>query len=430
MLVSAVIPNGWVAQAAAFESAALNLIRVEARDKKPRTSKAEVRATRIGNGRNTMNRKFAVGLLLAASMLLVGVGNYRSQEPPEPPEPPDAANYDDLESRLLTADGAAWLGVTLKDVTAEKARDLKLPGEYGVLVESVEADSAAAKAGLEKGDVIVEFAGERVRSEAQLRRLIRETPVGRTVSLQVIRDGQARTLSAKLQSRTNAWHAQLPEIHIPEIHVFPNYTEPFSHFNLLFGNRPSLGISGDELTTQLANYFGVKQGKGVLVREVVVGSAGEKAGLKAGDVIVAVDGKSVATVAELRQALEIKPGEEKRKLNLTVVRDHQERTVPVELERPGAGERERAARDFGIEAGQWERIQAELKAQLAASQRALQEAQKQLVERQHLISDRMQQAAEAYRRAVQQQLKLQLNNQLKLQLQKQLQRLPGQSQLI
>jgi predicted metalloprotease with PDZ domain len=379
-----------------------------------------------------MNRKFAMGLLLSTLMLLVGVGVYRSQEPAEPPDSTEEleSGTENLWAQVITADGAAWLGVTLKDVTAEKARDLKLPGEYGARVVSVEADSPAAKAGLQKDDVIVEFAGERVRSEAQLRRLIRETPVGRTVSLQVIRDGQARTLSATLQSRTNVWH-RVPEIHVPEMRVYPDLAEPFYRgFSLQFGDRPSLGISGDELTTQLASYFGVKQGKGVLVREVVAGSAAANAGLKAGDVIVAVDGKGVATVTELRKALEIKSGEEKRKLNLTVVRDRQERTVPVELERPGVGERERVALDFGIDAGQWQRVQAELKAQLAAAQHALEEAQTQLLARQHLISDKMQQAAEAYRRAVQQQLKLQLNNQLKLQLQKQLNPSPGQSQAI
>jgi membrane-associated protease RseP (regulator of RpoE activity) len=364
-----------------------------------------------------MKRKFAMGLLLSALMLLVGAGGYRSQEPPEPPEPPDSPEVllGNLDSQLAGAEGAAWLGVTLKDVTATKARDLKLPGEYGALVESVEADSAAAKAGLQKGDVIVEFAGERVRSEAQLRRLIRETPAGRTVSLQVIRDGQARTLSAKLQSRTNEFHVEVPEIHIPEIHVSPNYLEPFLRgFNFQFdGGRPSLGISGDELTPQLASYFGVKQGKGVLVREVVVGSAAASAGLKAGDVIVAVDGKSVATVAELRQALEIKPGEEKRKLELTVVRDHHEQTVPVELERPGAGERGRMALGFGIDAGEWQRAEAQLNAQTAAAQSALQQAQRQLLDRQHLLSEKARQAAEAYRRAVQEQLGPQLLKRLK-----------------
>jgi membrane-associated protease RseP (regulator of RpoE activity) len=313
----------------------------------------------------------------------------------------------------------------LEDVTAEKARDLKLPGEYGALVESVEADSAAAKAGLQKGDVIVEFAGERVRSEAQLRRLIRETPAGRTVSLQVIRDGQARTLSAKLQSRTNQFTVHVPEIHIPEINIAPTYPEPFDYrgFNFLFeGGRPSLGISGDELTTQLASYFGVKQGKGVLVREVVAGSPAAKAGLKAGDVIVAVDGKSVATVAELRQALEIKPKEEKRKLDLTVVRDHHEQTVPVELERPGLGERGRVALGFGIDADEWQRAEAQARAQMAAAQLALQEVQRRLSDQQRLMSEKARQAAETYRRAIQEQLKPRL--------QKQLHPSPGQSQII
>jgi C-terminal processing protease CtpA/Prc len=376
-----------------------------------------------------MKRKFIMGLLLSALVLLFGAAYCRSQEAPEPPD----VAIGNLDSQVLAAEGAAWLGATLKDVTAEKARDLKLPGEYGALVESVEADSAAAKAGLEKGDAIVEFAGERVRSAAQLRRLIRETPAGRTVSLQVIRDGQARTLSTKLQSRTNAFHIrvpeihipEIPEIHIPEINIVPAYPRPFDYrgFNFQFGDgRPSLGISGDELTTQLASYFGVKQGKGVLVREVVVGSPAEKAGLKAGDVIVAVDGKSVTTVAELRQALEIKPGEEKRKLNLTVVRDHHEQAVPVELERPGLDERENVATVFGFDAGEWQRAEAAAKAQMAAAQLTLEEAQRQLSDQQRGVSEKARQAAEEYRRVIQEHLKLQL--------QKQFHPPPGQNEAI
>jgi predicted metalloprotease with PDZ domain len=360
-----------------------------------------------------MNRKLVMGLLLSGLMLLVGVGDYRSQEAPEPPEPPEAA-IGGLESQLFAAEGVAWLGVTLKDVTAEKARDLKLPGEYGALVESVDADSPAAKAGLQKGDVIVEFAGERVRSEAQLRRLIRETPAGRTVSLQVIRDGQARVLNAKLQSRTNHLNIQVPEIHIPPIN--PQLFD-FRGFNFQFdGGRHNLGISGDELTAQLASYFGVKQGKGVLVREVVVGSAAEKAGLKAGDVIVAVDGKSVATVTELREALEIKPSKEERKeerkVNLTVVRDRHEQTVPVELERLGPGERGKMAANIGIDAGELHQRLEGAKAQLAAAQLALQQSQRLMSDQQRQMLEKARRAAEEYQRAIQEQFKLQLQKQL------------------
>ena len=360
-----------------------------------------------------MNRKFAMGLLLSTVMLLVGVGDSWSQQAPQPPEPPDAPEsaLDSLRSQLLSTEGAAWLGVILKDVTAEKARDLKLPGEYGALVEIVEGDSPAAKAGLQKGDVIVEFAGERVRSEAQLRRLIRETPAGRSVSLQVFRDGQARTLNVKLQSRTSHLNIQVPGIYMappmPQLFGFGGYNSLFND------GRPSLGISGDELTTQLASYFGVKQGKGVLVREVLVGSPAANAGLRAGDVIVAVDGKSVATVAELRQALEIKPGEEKRKLDLTVVRDHHEQTVPVDLERLGPGGRGKTAANFGIDAGELQRFTGEAKAQLAAAQLALQESQRLLSDQQRQALEKaLRHAAEEYQRAIQEQLKLQLQKQL------------------
>jgi len=366
-----------------------------------------------------MKREFPMGLLLPALMLLVSVAVCRSQEAPEPPEPPEAPEIvmGNPDSPLLAADGNAWLGVTLKDVTAEKARDLKLPGEYGALVQGVDADSAAAKAGLEKGDVIVEFAGEPVRSEAQLRRLIRETPPGRSVNLQVIRDGQARNLSAKLEGHRNQFYLQTPEVHIPEIDIAPHLAEPFNNrsFAFMFSGRPTLGVSGEELTSQLAGYFGVKQGKGVLISEVVAGSPAAKAGLKAGDVIVAVDGREVATIAGLRKALELKSGEDKRKLNLTVVREHHEQTVPVELERPELLGHGKEVAGLSPDSGERERAEAEAKKQMAAAQLALEQAQKHLGDRQRLLSDQMQRAAEKYRQAAQEKLM----EQLKLQLEKQ-----------
>lgn len=121
------------------------------------------------------------------------------------------------------------------------------------------------------------------------------------------------------------FHVQVP-------HPVPGVPSP--DFNFVWMQRGArLGISADELTTQLAQYFGVKEGKGILVREVVVGSAAEKAGLKAGDVIVAVDGKEVSKVRELRRALDENADQkEKRKLTLTIVRDKREQTVSVELD--------------------------------------------------------------------------------------------------
>jgi len=231
----------------------------------------------------------------------------------------------------LAGDGA-WLGLRLEDVTSEKAKELKLAGEYGVIVKDVEEESPAAKAGVAKGDVILEFAGEKVRSAAHLRRLVRETPAGRSVTLLVSRAGQTKTLSAKLEARPGGAFTMPAMPPMPEMPAMPDIEIP--EFDFVWHARGAqLGISADELTPQLAQYFGVKQGKGILVREVVVGSAAEKAGLKAGDVIVQVDGKDVDTVAKLRRALAgEKETQEARKVTLTIVRDKREQTLTVELE--------------------------------------------------------------------------------------------------
>jgi serine protease Do len=222
----------------------------------------------------------------------------------------------------------SWLGVSVSDVTSEKAKELKLPGEYGALVEDVREDSPAAKAGVQKGDVILQFAGEKVRSVVELTRLVHETPAGRAVEIEISRNGASRNLSAKIAEAPepkefafmNGPHVEIPDVHVPDF-----------DFNVMFSGGPRLGVSADELTPQLADYFGVKQGKGVLVREVNEGSAAQKAGLKAGDVIVKVGDATIASVGDLRKALRKNPSE-KQQLTLTIVRDRKEQTVSVELE--------------------------------------------------------------------------------------------------
>jgi S1-C subfamily serine protease len=224
--------------------------------------------------------------------------------------------------------GQAWLGVQLEDVTADRARELKLPGEYGAAVTEVREDSPAAKAGLKEKDVVLEFAGERVRSAAELKRLIRETPPGRSVPVKLSHDGQTRTVNVTLEERQ--WGLAGPQIYMPEI---PRIKLPDFHFG--FGT-PSLGVSADELTPQLAQYFGVKQGKGVLVREVDSGTPAEKAGLKAGDCIVRVGSKEIGSTGDLERALVEQTRENadgKRQVELTIVRDRHELTLKAELGR-------------------------------------------------------------------------------------------------
>ncbi len=230
-------------------------------------------------------------------------------------------------------DEGVWLGVTVSDVNSEKAKELKLSAEYGAFVEDVSDNSPAAKAGLKKGDVILQYDREKVRSTAEFRRLVHETPAGRSVPIQVWRNGSTETLTATIaEAPEQKWfsefqmpHVEIPDVHVPDVHV-PNFD-----FNFMFAGGPRLGISGDDLTSQLAGYFGVKEGKGVLVREVKDGTPAQKAGLKAGDVIVKVGDEGVASVGDLRQALRTNPNE-KRQVTLTIVRDRKEQTLNVELE--------------------------------------------------------------------------------------------------
>lgn len=304
-----------------------------------------------------MQQSILRGLASSLCGMLIGAGWVVSQEPPTPtPAEPPVLLQAPVPAPPMTGfliDGGAWLGVSLTDVTPEKARQLKLPGEYGAVVMRVDEESPAARAGLVRNDVILEFAGERIWSVATLQRLVRETPPGRTVTLKISRDGQTHTLSVKVERggphfkfRDNVFEMRLPKM------------EGFSFFKDF--RTPSLGISGDDLTRQLADYFGVKQGRGVLVREVLAGSAAEKAGLKAGDVIVRVDGTEVGSVEELRRALP-RDLEEKRKVTVSVVRDRREQTVTLELE-PSAPYRLRQpeqARIPSIDLSDWTRLAAE-----------------------------------------------------------------------
>jgi len=267
-----------------------------------------------------MTKKTAIWLASVVALSLLGGGMLQAQRGGNP------ATADVFVSS--GGDGQAWLGVQLEDVTGDRAHELKLPGEYGAVVTEVKEDSPAAKAGVKENDVILEFAGERVRSVAQLKRLIRETPPDRSVPVKLSHDGQTRTVNVALEARH--WGFAGPQVYMPEI---PRIKLPDFHFG--FG-APSLGVSADELTPQLAGYFGVKQGKGVLVREVDSGTPAEKAGLKAGDCIVRVGSKEIGSVGDLQRALVDQARESaggKRQVELTIVRDRHELTVKADLER-------------------------------------------------------------------------------------------------
>jgi C-terminal processing protease CtpA/Prc len=249
----------------------------------------------------------------------------------------------DENTMLVIGDeGASWLGVESQEITSEKAKELKLPAERGVLLERIVPDSPAAKAGLKDNDVITEINGQRVEGAAQFRRMIREIPAGRAVQFTVWRDGRAQSMSVTLgksEEHGNMWFKtaprafsfQLPNIEIPEVAPGPDMDLGGS-FGVLAGGRPRLGIDAEDLNGQFGAYFGAPDGEGVLVREVNSASPAEKAGVKSGDVITSLNGERVRSLGDLREKLAGKRDEKTVKLG--VLRNKSEVSITVELPPP------------------------------------------------------------------------------------------------
>ena len=237
--------------------------------------------------------------------------------------------------------GESRLGVSVREVQDEDLKGARLSAPAGALVEEVSEDSAAQKAGMRQGDIIVEFDGDRVRSARQLTRLVQETPGGRKVQAVVIRDGQRVTLSVEPDAGSGALFDSLRGLEDwgrnfafarpvvpPAPPAPPAPATPPGWEQFFYGGNGRLGITVDNLSSQLAEYFGTKDG--VLVTSVRDNSAGAKAGLKAGDVITSVNGSAIDDPSELRRRLQnIDDGEE---FTITVVRDKKPQTLKGKLE--------------------------------------------------------------------------------------------------
>jgi serine protease Do len=236
-------------------------------------------------------------------------------------------------------EGSGWLGVEIGEVTADKARDLKLSDVRGVEVIDVEPDSPAAKAGLKEHDVITRYDGQSVEGTVQFRRLVRETPAGRNISLAISRNGAAQNLSVELGDRSalleKKMKGKMRDFDGVYALAAPNFDFRLDGPEILGamdGRTPLLGISAEDLSGQLGAYFGAPEGGGILVREVRTGTAADKAGLKAGDVIIKIDNKPVSSLSDLRQQLRDKTDE--KSVSLGILRKGSEMNVSVAIEKP------------------------------------------------------------------------------------------------
>ena len=167
----------------------------------------------------------------------------------------------------------------------------------------VDQDAPAGKAGLKEHDVILTVNGAEVESVEQLRRMIRETPPGRVVTLGLSRDGQPMTIKVQLADRKNSYaysysysgkgkdfHFVMPAI--PPIPPIPDIDIDVPVSIVVVHSSARSGLMVENLTPQLGDFFGTKNGQGVLVRSVEKGSRADKAGFHAGDVIVKINGEA------------------------------------------------------------------------------------------------------------------------------------------
>jgi S1-C subfamily serine protease len=256
------------------------------------------------------------------------------------------------QTRVMALDGrGSQLGVMVSDVDAKATTG-------GVTIDEVTDGSPAEKAGIKAGDVVVDYDGERVRSARQFTRLIQETPGGRTVAIGVWRDGKKQTLNATPENSAMTFNVG-PEVDramreaergmrefrfdMPKTfdfrfdgpdrdtreprrfeHKMPGGVTPF-----IAGSRGRLGVSVQSLTPDLEEYFGATNG-GALVSSVTKDSAAARAGIKAGDVIVSINGKRVSDSDDLVGQMDDVTGN----VTIVVLRDKKETTINAKLDEP------------------------------------------------------------------------------------------------
>jgi serine protease Do len=250
-----------------------------------------------------------------------------------------ASTYDQDSSnrpRRMALENSGFLGVDLGEVTRANASRLKLRDERGALVTHVISESSAAKAGLQKDDVIVKWNGEAIESAGELSRHIRETPAGRTVRLGVIRNGSEAEMSVTLGDRTD----YQSRIRVSRESETGSYRErparervprerPERELRMRISPGYRMGISLQSMSPQLAEYFGVSNHNGALVVYVQPDSPASKAGIKAGDVVLSVAGQTVEYPLSVHQILK---GRAEGPIEVRVMRDKQERTFTVQVE--------------------------------------------------------------------------------------------------
>jgi len=259
--------------------------------------------------------RFLIAALLSLSVSFGG--NSSAQEKAEPSKQAPVGKKDR---------GNGWLGVATADMTSRLAKKMNTTITEGAVVKDVVDDSPAEKAGLKEDDVIVGFGGTKIADADDLLNAVRHAVPGTTASISVIRNGEKKTLQAEV-GKMPPMDLGHPIDMVPPIPPVPRIR--------VFGGMNTYGLSLLTLNRQLGHYFEAPNGRGVLVEEVDKNSAAEKAGFKAGDVIVSVTKETVEDMSDVQHALrDFRKGE---KADFSVLRKGTQQTITMEIEEPAFG---------------------------------------------------------------------------------------------
>lgn len=280
-----------------------------------------------------MKAKYLLGLLFP---VILAASTAFAQEA-APPSPPD--DLEPLEQTFSFFVDGGFLGVHAENINRENMGRYHMNQVRGVGVTQVVKDSPAEKAGLRKDDVILRIDGEFVNSVRKLNRLVSEMAPDHSVKITVSRGGAEQEVTATIGKRNNFSVAQdlfrgVPKgwkwEGDPKVWKFeaPLLDRHFNNgdFTFAFVNSRRIGVSTMALTKQLADYFGITGGRGVLVTSVTEGSPAAQAGVRAGDVITAVDGETVDSSGELSRVINRKKEGE---VALTIIRNKAQQTIRV-----------------------------------------------------------------------------------------------------
>jgi serine protease Do len=250
----------------------------------------------------------------------------------------DALNLPGNLPEFLLYSAQGYLGVDLGAVDKKRANALHLKDTHAAEVVMVDHDAPAGKSGLKEHDVILQLDGQAFENADQLRRRLREMPSGRTVTLLISRDGNNIHVTVQLCDRAalqNVWsqHFSVPEPAAPAAgqSFLGNVPSGGAFLDSMIPRALYVGADVNPVRTQLADYFGVKSGTGLLVESVDDPSPASRAGLKAGDVVVKVEAQQMTSKNDWLKAIRNHRGQ---LVELTVMRNKQELILSMSAGKP------------------------------------------------------------------------------------------------